>query len=144
MSDNSALDFMRDHIKRYLATDGEDGYLMNGFPCLILTTTGKKSGEPRQAAVIFGQDGDSYVVVASKGGSDQSPAWFHNLVAHPHAQIQVKADKFDVTMRITEGQERERLWHEMVSIFPEYAEYQKKTEREIPVLILEPVKLHKK
>lgn len=133
------LGFMRDHIRRYLATGGEDGHLMNGYPCLVLTTTGKKSSEPRQAAVIYGTDGDKHIVVASKGGSDIPPAWFVNLQANPLADIQVKANKLAVRMRVAEGQERERLWQKMAAIFPAYLEYQQKTDRVLPVVVLEPV-----
>jgi len=145
MSDNTStenkediLGFMKDHIKRYLATNGEDGHLMNGFPCLVLTTTGKKSGEKRQAAVIYGKHGKNHVIIASKGGSDTPPAWFVNLQANPRAHIQVKADKFDVKMRVAEGTERQQLWDMMTKIFPDYLEYQKKTTRQIAVCVLEP------
>ncbi len=137
MSD--VLDFMRNHIERYLATDGEDGHMMNGSPCLVLTTTGKKSGEPRQVAVIYGRYNDSFVVVASKGGSDSAPAWFLNLQANPDANIQVLADKYTVKMRVAEGDERQQLWEMMAEIYPEYNEYQKMTSRKIPVVVLDPV-----
>lgn len=133
------LGFMKDHIKRYLATNGEDGHLMNGFPCLVLTTTGKQSGEKRQAAVIYGKHNNSYVIIASKGGSDTPPAWFVNLQANKHAHIQVKEKKMDVQMRVAEGAEQNQLWDMMTKIFPDYLEYQKKTARKIPVVILEPV-----
>jgi deazaflavin-dependent oxidoreductase (nitroreductase family) len=133
----NVLDFMKDHIARYIATDGEDGHMMNGNPCLVLTTTGKKSGEPRQAAVIYGRHGDDYVVVASKGGSDKAPAWYLNLMANPESQIQVLADKMTVRPRVAEGEERQQLWDMMAEIFPDYLDYQKKTERQIPVVVLE-------
>lgn len=132
------LGFMKDHITRYLATNGEDGHLMNGFPCLVLTTTGKKSGEKRQAAVIYGKHGNSHVIIASKGGSDTPPAWFVNLQANPVAQIQVKAEKRKVKMRVAEGAERKNLWDMMAKIFPDYLEYQKKTTRQIAVCVLDP------
>ncbi|MEZ5538975.1 MAG: nitroreductase family deazaflavin-dependent oxidoreductase [Pseudomonadales bacterium] len=133
------LGFMQDHIRRYLATDGEDGHLMNGFPCLVLTTVGKKSGEKRQAAVIYGKYGDSHVIIASKGGSDTPPAWFVNLAASGTGHIQVKAEKMDVTMRVAEGEEREKLWEMMTKVFPTYIEYQQKTTRKIPVVVLDRV-----
>ncbi len=138
MTDNDPLAFMKDHIKRYLATNGEDGHLMNGVPCLVLTTTGKKSGEKRQAAVIYGQSGKNYVVVASKGGSDVPPAWFTNMEATKRAHIQVKDKKMDVKMRIAEGAERQQLWDMMAKIFPDYNNYQKSTRRQIAVCVLEP------
>jgi deazaflavin-dependent oxidoreductase (nitroreductase family) len=133
------LGFMKDHIKRYLASNGEDGHLMNGFPCLVLTTTGKKSGEPRQAAVIYGKHNNSYVIIASKGGSDTAPAWFVNLQANPRAFIQVKDKKMNVVMRVAEGEEHNKLWAMMAKIFPDYLDYQKKTARRIPVVILDPL-----
>ena len=136
MSDD-VLSFMKDHIARYLATDGEDGHLMNGKPCLILNTVGKKSGEPRQAAVIYGQTGKEFIVIASKGGSDTPPAWYVNLMAAGKADIQVKANKYSVIPRIAEGDERQQLWNQMVEIFPDYADYQQKTSRVIPVVVLE-------
>ena len=133
------LGFMKDHIKRYLATNGEDGHLMNGFPCLVLTSTGKQSGEQRQAAVIYGKHNNSYVIVASKGGSDTPPAWFVNLQTNPQAHIQVKAEKLNVKMRIGEGNERKQLWDMMAKIFPDYLEYQKKTARQIAIVVLDPI-----
>jgi len=133
------LGFMKDHIKRYLATNGEDGHLMNGFPCLVLTTTGKKSGEKRQAAVIYGKHNNSYIIVASKGGSDTPPAWFVNLQANPRAHIQVKEKQMDVKMRVAAGAEHKLLWEMMAKVFPDYLAYQKKTTRKIPVVILDPV-----
>ena len=133
------LGFMQDHIRRYLATDGEDGHIMNGFPCLVLTTIGKKTGEQRQAAVIYGVEGNQHVIIASKGGSDSPPAWFVNLQANPRADIQVKDKKLSVIMRVTSGEERVRLWKKMAAIFPAYEEYRQKTTREIPVVVLESV-----
>lgn len=133
------LGFMQDHIRRYLATNGEDGHMMNGFPCLVLTTTGAKSGEQRQAAVIYGVEGNNHIIVASKGGSDTPPAWFVNLQANPRARIQVKEKKLDVTMRVAVGEERGSLWEKMAAIFPAYEDYRQKTAREIPVVVLEPI-----
>lgn len=138
MTHNDPLAFMKDHIKRYLATNGEDGHLMNGVPCLVLTTTGSKSGEKRQAAVIYGKYGNNHVVIASKGGSDTPPAWFTNMQATKRAHIQVKDKKMDVTMRIAEGAERQQLWDMMAKIFPDYNNYQKSTKRQIAVCVLEP------
>lgn len=145
-SANSVLDFMKNHIKRYIETDGEEGHMMNGAPCLILTTVGKHSGQTRQAAVIYGTHPalsnntagkTSYIIVASKGGADESPAWFHNLMADPNPMIQVKAEKIQVKPRIATGDERTELWNKMVAIFPDYREYQKNTAREIPVVVLD-------
>ncbi|MCB1615684.1 MAG: nitroreductase family deazaflavin-dependent oxidoreductase [Pseudomonadales bacterium] len=133
------LGFMKDHIKRYLASDGTDGHDMNGNPCLVITTVGKKSGEPRQAAVIYGKEGDKVVVIASKGGSDIAPSWYTNMAALGGAIIQIGADRMAVSMRVADGEERQRLWKMMAGIFPAYDEYQKKTSRVIPVVVLEKV-----
>jgi deazaflavin-dependent oxidoreductase (nitroreductase family) len=104
---------------------------------LILTTTGRKSGEQRSTPLIFGRSGDDYVIVASQGGRPRHPSWYLNLSANPAVQLQVKADKFRARARTAEGDERERLWGQMNEIWPHYDEYQTKTERVIPVVVLE-------
>ena len=88
-----------DHVELYRRTDGEEGYLWNGAPSLLLTTTGAKSGEPRTAPLIYARDGDDYLVVASVGGMPKHPSWYHNLRANPHAHIQVKGEHLDVVAR---------------------------------------------
>jgi len=128
-----------EHIRRYLQTGGEVGYLWNGVPTLLLTTTGRKSGEPRTRALIFGQDGDDYLVVASMGGAPRHPQWYLNLVATPEAEIQVRAGRLPVTARTTHSpREHARLWKIMAGIWPNYDAYQARTDREIPVLVLSP------
>lgn len=127
-----------DHLARYLESDGEEGYIYKGAPILILTTTGRRSGEPRSAPLIFGRDADAFVVIASLGGSDNDPGWYRNLAANPDAQVQVRKHRFSVRARIAEGDERARLWGLMVEIYPSYLEYQSRTQREIPVIRLEP------
>ncbi len=129
--------FGQEHVRRYRETDGEEGYLWNGVPTLILTTTGRRSGEPRPAPLIFGQDGDDYVVVASKGGAPRHPAWYLNLVDRPEVEVQVKGDRFRASARTAEAAERERLWQRMAGIWPAYDDYQKRTDRRIPVVVLE-------
>jgi deazaflavin-dependent oxidoreductase (nitroreductase family) len=126
------------HLERYVATDGEDGYIYKGTTALILTARGRRSGEPRPTPLIFGPDGDRFIVIASLGGSDDDPGWYRNLVAHPEAHVQVKGEHFDVRARTAEGEERERLWALMVDRYPPYAEYQGRTDRRIPVVVLEP------
>ena len=133
------LGYMQDHIRRYLSTDGADGHLENGLPCLVMTTLGKKTGEPRQAAMIYGEDNGRFVVIGSKGGSDTPPAWFVNLMATGGGFIQVANQRYCVRASIAEGAEREQLWQKMSAIFPMYLEYQQKTERLLPVVILQPV-----
>ena len=131
--------WIADHLKRYLATDGADGHLWNGVPTLLLTTTGRISGAPQQLPLIYGKDGDRYVIVASRGGAPDHPGWYKNLVAKPEVKLQVAADRFSARARSATGDERTRLWQRMAKIWPAYDEYQAKTSREIPVVILEHV-----
>ncbi|HZP27375.1 MAG TPA: nitroreductase family deazaflavin-dependent oxidoreductase, partial [Acidimicrobiia bacterium] len=102
--------FGEEHVAKYRETDGEIGYEWNGAPCLLLTTTGRTSGQPRTVPLIFGRDGDRCIVVASKGGAPEHPLWYRNLVANPTVQVQVKGDTFTATARTVEGEERERCW----------------------------------
>jgi deazaflavin-dependent oxidoreductase (nitroreductase family) len=128
----------QEHIERYEATDGAEGYdWRNDTTILILTTTGRRSGEQRKNALIFRQHGDDYLVVASKGGADAPPAWYVNLQADPAVEVQVKGDKFAARARTATPEEKPELWDAMVEVWPDYAEYQKKTSREIPVVVLE-------
>lgn len=127
-----------EHVRRYLETDGEVGYRWRrGAPILILTTTGRRSGEPRLKPLIFGEDDGRYVVVASKGGAKGHPNWYLNLRDDPDVQVQVKADRFPARARTAEGDERERLWKRMAEIWPAYDDYQTQTDRTIPVVVLE-------
>jgi deazaflavin-dependent oxidoreductase (nitroreductase family) len=128
------------HVKRYLETDGEVGYMWNGVPILLFTTKGRKSGEPRRNAIIFTRDGDNYVIIASHGGAPKHPAWFLNILADPHVEVQVKSEKFQAVARVAEGAERERLWAASAKVWPNYNVYTTRTTREIPVVVLEPVK----
>jgi len=139
--------WIQDHIARYVATDGADGYLwdaaMGGgkgmVPTLLLTTTGRKSGAALTIPLIFGTSDSSYVVVASKGGAPVHPAWYLNLEANPQVKVQVKADKFAALAHTADAAERARLWPMMVDIYGPYTQYQTKTERQIPVVVLKPV-----
>ena len=127
-----------EHVRRYLETDGEVGYRWrNDAPILILTTTGRRSGEERVKPLIFGEDDGRYVVVASRGGAKHHPSWYLNLRADPDVHVQVKADRFRARARTAEGDERERLWRRMAEIWPAYDDYRQKTDREIPVVVLE-------
>jgi deazaflavin-dependent oxidoreductase (nitroreductase family) len=129
--------FGEEHVRRYRETDGEVGYIWNGATCLLLTTTGRKSGEKRTSALICGFDGDNCVVVASQGGRPTHPNWYHNLTADPNVEVQVKADRFAAVARTAEGDERDRLWKLMTGIWPNYDEYTRRTTRVIPVVVLE-------
>ena len=131
--------FGREHVDRYRASDGEDGYIWKrGTKILILSTKGRRSGQTRDTPLIFEPDRDRLVIVASKGGRPEHPAWFVNMEAHPEeVEVQVKADRFKVRHRVAEGEERERLWKLMASAWPDYDAYQARTDRQIPVVILE-------
>ncbi|MEU8139172.1 nitroreductase family deazaflavin-dependent oxidoreductase [Streptodolium elevatio] len=128
-----------EHVRRYRETGGEVGYEWNGVTALLLTTTGRTSGEPRTSALIFGADGDRLVVVASQGGAPTHPQWYRNLLAQPRVQIQVKDRQFAAVARTADSPERERLWGLMTGLWPNYDAYQERTDRQIPVVVLEPV-----
>jgi len=127
-----------DHIRRYRETNGEVGYLWNGVPTLLLTTTGRRSGEERTSALIFGRDGDDYLVVASMGGAPNHPAWYLNLTANPDARIQVKVDQIPVVPRTASDDEKPRLWQIVTEVWPNYDVYQSRTDRAIPIVVLSP------
>ncbi len=131
------LQFMDGHLQRYLDSDGEDGHMLDGKPCLLMTTRGRTTGEPRQVVMFYGYHYGAYVAIASMGGSDVHPGWYKNLLVNPEAQIQVKGDRMCVRARTAEGEEREILWREMAAMYPSYDDYQAVTERVIPVVILE-------
>jgi deazaflavin-dependent oxidoreductase (nitroreductase family) len=127
----------QEHVERYRATGGKEGHDWRGTTVLLLTTTGHRSGKTRTTPLIYQQDGDDrYVVVASQGGAPDHPGWFKNLMADPHAQLQVWADQFEATATVAEGEERERLWQLMAATWPAYDKYQTRTDREIPVVVL--------
>jgi deazaflavin-dependent oxidoreductase (nitroreductase family) len=139
--------WINDHLQRYLRTDGADGYLWDAklgggqgmVPTLLLTTIGRKSGRALTLPLIFGESAGSYVIVASKGGAPAHPAWYVNLQANPEVQVQVKARRFKARARTAGGAERAGLWAQMVSLYAPYESYQTRTDREIPVVVLDPV-----
>jgi len=110
-----------------------------GSTTLLLTTTGRTSGEQRTTPLIYVRDGDDYVIVASKGGAPQHPGWYRNILKSPEVELQVKDDVFRARARTATGDERERLWRKANEMWPHYDEYQQKTDREIPVVVLERV-----
>ena len=126
----------KEHVDRYLATDGAEGHEWQGASTLILTTTGRRTGEPRDKPLIYGRDGDAYLVVASYGGADEHPAWYRNLVEDPTVLVQVKGDRFTAKARTATAEEKARLWPVMTKEWPAFDDYQGKTERDIPVVIL--------
>jgi deazaflavin-dependent oxidoreductase (nitroreductase family) len=127
-----------EHVRRYRETNGEVGYIWNGVPTLLLTTTGRKTGQPRTSALIFARDGDGFLVVASTGGAPRHPSWYLNLVATPAAEIQVGGDHIPVTARSATDEEKPRLWGIVAEQWPNYNVYQTRTDRVIPVVILTP------
>ena len=129
-------DWAQEHMRNYLATDGADGHIWRGVPTLLLTTTGRRSGEPRMLPLIYGKDGDDYIIVASKGGHADHPAWYLNLEATRTVGLQVAADQFTATAEVVEGEGRHPIWEMMAKIWPPYIDYQEKTDRVIPVVRL--------
>ncbi|NNL65998.1 MAG: nitroreductase family deazaflavin-dependent oxidoreductase [Myxococcales bacterium] len=146
MANFSEIPWIAEHIELY-RTDPEKARLWDStplggpgvLPTLLLTTTGRKSGEPRALPLIYGEHGDSYVVIASKGGMPNHPVWFLNLEAKPECELMVGAKKLSARARVAEGEERERLWKQMAGIYPPYDDYQKNAgDRVIPVVVLDP------
>ena len=141
----SQSDWVVDHLRRYQETNGKDGHLWGGpdgtqsLPCLLLTTTGSKSGEARLTPLIYGEDDGRYVIIASRGGAPEHPSWYTNLAATPAVNLQIGAEKFAAAARIASGDERTRLWQLMAKIYPPYDDYQEKAKnsREIPLVVLE-------
>ncbi|MDT4906297.1 MAG: hypothetical protein QOH52_4313 [Pseudonocardiales bacterium] len=131
----------KEHVTRYEATDGEEGYYWkNGTTILLLHTKGRTSGKEYTHPLIYRDwDDDAQLIVASKGGSPEPPEWFRNLEAEPTVTVQIKDDKFTAKARAATDEEKPAMWAHMVEVWPDYAEYQKKTDREIPVVVLERV-----
>ncbi len=130
--------FGQEHVDRYRATDGEEGYSwQRGTTILLLTTRGRKSGVERTTPLIFERHGDDYLIVASRGGTDAPPGWYVNLQAEPDVQVQVKGDVFRAHARDATPEEKPEMWRKMAAAWPDYDEYQKKTDRTIPVVVLE-------
>ena len=127
------------HVKVYRETSGEQGYLWNGVPILLLTTTGRKSGEPRTIPIIFTPYKNSFVIIASKGGSPEHPKWYLNILDNPQVTVQVKADVFKAVTRSAQPPEREAIWAEAVKSWPNFDVYQSRTTRQIPVVVIERV-----
>jgi deazaflavin-dependent oxidoreductase (nitroreductase family) len=135
----SVNDFNRTLIDEFRTNGGNVTGIFENAPLLLLTTTGAKSGESRTSPVVFTRDGDDYVVIASRGGSPNNPAWYHNLVAHPSVTVEVPGETFSARARVTTGDERDRLWRAQADLMPTFDEYQAKTTRQIPVIVLERV-----
>jgi len=130
--------FGQEHVDRYRATGGEEGHDWRGASVLLLTTTGRKSGEKRTTPLIYGRSGENYMIIASKGGADEPPAWYRNLSEDPDVELQVKDQVLKARARDAGPEEKPELWKAMTEQWPDYDDYQAKTEREIPVVVLEP------
>lgn len=146
MANFSEIPWIAEHIALY-QSDPEKAHIWDStplggpgrLPTLLLTTTGRQSGEPRPLPLIYGNVGDSYAIIASKGGMPTHPAWFLNLEAKPECELMVGAKAVSARARVTNGEERDRVWNAMAKIYPPYLDYQKATEREIPVIVLDPI-----
>ncbi|GGP15329.1 nitroreductase family deazaflavin-dependent oxidoreductase [Nonomuraea glycinis] len=130
----------KEHVQRYRETDGAEGHDWNNTTVLLLTTKGRKSGKPYTTPLIYQPHGESYVVVASKGGDPDHPDWYKNLQVNPEVEVQIKGDTFRAATRTAGSQERPELWRLMTAAWPDYDEYTKKTDREIPIVVLEPAR----
>ena len=142
----SKPDWVKEHIEEY-RRDPEKGHMWDStvvggpgeVPCLLLTTTGRKSGKSRVTPLIYREVDDIYVIIASKGGAPDHPAWYLNLDENSEVEIQVASKEMRARAETVEGEKRERLWEALVEVWPAYADYQKKTERKIPVVALHPI-----
>lgn len=135
--EDSPTGWVNRHIREYVETGGRKGKRWRGVDTLLLTTRGRRTGTLRRSALIYGVDGGNYVVVASKGGSPRHPSWYLNLCDDPEVMVQVGADVMMGKARTASGEERERLWKQMSSIWPAYDDYQERTSRRIPVVVIE-------
>lgn len=131
--------YVRKQVERYEATNGEKGGDMKGRPVIVLTSVGAKTGKLRKTPLMRVEHGGTYAVVASLGGAPEHPVWYHNLKADPHVGLQDRATKRDYTAREVSGEERTVWWERAVEAWPDYANYQTKTTRQIPVFVLEPI-----
>jgi deazaflavin-dependent oxidoreductase (nitroreductase family) len=135
---DSQWDWVAEQTRTYLASGGAEGHESNGIFTLVLATTGRKTGIPRRTCLIYGTVGEDFVVVGSKAGADEDPAWFKNLQADPSVGVQVGGRRFTARARVASPAERAPLWLQMAQIFPLYDEYAQKTDREIPIVLLTP------
>lgn len=144
---DSGRSWVQDHIKAYLESGGRDGHIMDftalggraDQKTLLLRTVGRRSGTAKLAPLIYEKVGEEYAIIASKGGAPDHPGWYHNLGAAPEVRFQVGTDIFRGTCREADGEERQRVWARMVEAYAPYADYQAKTSRRIPVILLKPL-----
>ncbi|MEU1117875.1 MULTISPECIES: nitroreductase family deazaflavin-dependent oxidoreductase [unclassified Streptomyces] len=132
-------DWASKQVVEYESSGGKEGTTMQGKPVIVLTSVGAKSGKLRKNPLMRVEHAGEYAVVASKGGDPANPSWYHNLVNNPHVELQDGPIKKDYRARVASGEERELWWERAVAAWPDYAEYQKKTSREIPLFVLTPI-----
>ena len=135
----STSDWARKQAEIFEASNGHEGNLMRGMPVIVLTTVGAKSGKLRKTALMRVEHDGNYAVVASLGGAAKHPVWYFNIVAHPQVELHDVGFKGDFVAREVTGEEKAVWWERAVTAYPDYADYQAKTEREIPVFVLEPL-----
>lgn len=133
----SMNDFNQNLINEFRANNGKVTGTFAGRPVVLLTTTGAKSGQQRTTPLVYTTDGDNLVIIASKGGAPTNPAWYHNIVANPTVTVELPGETYQARARVAEGAERERLYNAQAALMPAFAEYQEKTSRQIPVIVLE-------
>jgi F420H(2)-dependent quinone reductase len=134
----SSEKWVRDQVEEIESSGGTQGTLMRGVPVIVVTSVGSGSGKLRKNPVMRVEHNGAYAAVASKGGAPQHPTWYRNIVEHPEVEVQDGTHKGDYTARVASGDERAQWWERAVAVWPDYADYAKKTDREIPVFVLEP------
>ena len=138
-------EWITEHLRIYRESGGAEGHMWDSsaagssglLPALLLTTVGRRSGEKRTSPLIYGTVGDKFIIIGSKGGANTHPNWYHNLLAKPDVELQVGKEWFIARARVAKGKERQQLWEHMLTVYPPYKDYQQKTKREIPVIVLE-------
>jgi F420H(2)-dependent quinone reductase len=128
--------WVADQARRYEESDGTEGTDMNGSPCLLLDYRGKRSGEWHRTVLIYGRDGDDYLIVASKGGAPQHPLWFNSVRENPEVHVRVLGERFTARAEVLPPEEKARVWPILLDVYPPYEDYQQKTDRDIPVIRL--------
>jgi deazaflavin-dependent oxidoreductase (nitroreductase family) len=134
----SPSDWVRDQVEEYESSGGTKGTMLRGVPVVVITSLGASSGKLRKNPVMRVEHDGVYAAVASKGGAPEHPSWYRNLVEHPLVELQDGGARHDYSAREASGDERERWWNRAVEVWPDYADYQTKTDRQIPVFVLEP------
>ncbi|SHL45761.1 nitroreductase family deazaflavin-dependent oxidoreductase [Actinacidiphila paucisporea] len=133
---SSSESWVADQARRYEESNGTEGTDMKGAPCLLLDYQGYRTGEWRRTVLIYGRDGEDFLVVASKGGAPEHPQWFRGLLAYPEVHVRVLGERFTARAEPLTPEEKSEVWADLVEIWPPYADYQKSTDREIPVVRL--------